>query len=81
MIELKDCELKNVYGGGIYYYTLLGCLLGATLTPIGGAFMVGSEGLAEKNFITMRNFMCVLAAIGSTFGLIVGYGIDRNTSA
>lgn len=77
MIELKNYDLKNVQGG--MYYTVLGSVLGGVLTPIGGALsLVGSEGFSDKNFITMRNFMLALAAIGSTIGLIVGFGIDRN---
>lgn len=80
MIELKNCEAKNVYGG-TYYYTMLGGVLGLSLTPAGGVFMVGREGFSDKYFLTMRNFMFVLAAIGGTIGLIVGYGIDRNDLA
>ncbi len=80
MIELKNYELKSVRGG-MMYYTVLGSVLGGVLTPIGGALsLIGSEGFTERKFTTMRNFMLVLGAIGSAIGLIVGYGIDSNTS-
>lgn len=77
MIELKNYEVKNVYGG-MYYYTMLGGVLGGSLTPIGGVLMVGSEGFSDKYFSTMRNFMLALAGFGSVIGLVVGYVIDRN---